>query len=68
MATAFNEKGSAVPPTLVTPPAPSSSASSSFLSTIASPITGLATRFGSWKAGFNLPNPGTAENLQKEVK
>ncbi|KAG8931431.1 translocase of outer mitochondrial membrane [Tulasnella sp. 408] len=68
MAAALNEKGSAVPPTLVTPPSSSSSASSSILSTVASPFTSLATRFGNWKAGFNLPNPGSVETLQKEVK
>ncbi|KAG8901134.1 hypothetical protein FRB99_005550, partial [Tulasnella sp. 403] len=67
MAAQLNEKVPSVPPTLVSTPAPSSSRSS-VLGTVASPFTNLYSRFTDWKAGFDLPNPGTVENLQKEVK
>ncbi|KAF9227893.1 hypothetical protein BS17DRAFT_693432 [Gyrodon lividus] len=40
---------------------------SSYLSTIA-PITNLFGRFSEWRKSWDLPNPGTVENLQKEVK
>lgn len=53
---------------LPTPPAPAPAASSSILGSVASPFTSLYSRFSNWKSSFDLPNPGTAENLQKEVK
>ncbi|KAF9246498.1 eukaryotic porin-domain-containing protein [Melanogaster broomeanus] len=40
---------------------------SSYLSAI-SPLTGVFTRFSEWRNSLDLPNPGTVENLQKEVK
>jgi mitochondrial import receptor subunit TOM40 len=33
-----------------------------------SPFIGLYNGFASWRSSLGLPNPGTAENLQKEVK
>ncbi|KAI6036563.1 hypothetical protein PISMIDRAFT_670178 [Pisolithus microcarpus 441] len=33
-----------------------------------SPVTTLYTRFSQWRRSLDLPNPGTVENLQKEVK
>ncbi|KIL00112.1 hypothetical protein PAXRUDRAFT_821990 [Paxillus rubicundulus Ve08.2h10] len=39
----------------------------SYLSAI-SPLTGLFGRFSEWRNSLDLPNPGTVENLQKEVK
>ena len=33
-----------------------------------SPLTSLYGRFTQWRKSLDLPNPGTVENLQKEVK
>jgi mitochondrial import receptor subunit TOM40 len=33
-----------------------------------SPFANAYSRFSSWRATLGLPNPGTVENLQKEVK
>ncbi|CCM02073.1 uncharacterized protein FIBRA_04150 [Fibroporia radiculosa] len=33
-----------------------------------SPLANLYNRLASWRRSLELPNPGTAENLQKEVK
>jgi len=33
-----------------------------------SPLANTYSRFASWRAALGLPNPGTVENLQKEVK
>ncbi|KAI0082793.1 hypothetical protein K474DRAFT_1633154 [Panus rudis PR-1116 ss-1] len=52
------------------PPKPESSSSSSAVSNIPvlSQVAGLYNRFSSWRQSLDLPNPGTVENLQKEVK
>jgi len=52
----------ASPPTPIVPPVvqPSKSAFSS--------LTNIYSRFSAWRDSLGLPNPGTAENLQKEVK
>jgi mitochondrial import receptor subunit TOM40 len=33
-----------------------------------SPFVNAYSRLSSWRAALGLPNPGTVENLQKEVK
>ena len=33
-----------------------------------SPLVNAYSRLSSWRAALGLPNPGTVENLQKEVK
>ncbi|KAG2753207.1 hypothetical protein P692DRAFT_20845921 [Suillus brevipes Sb2] len=33
-----------------------------------SPLTSVFSRFSQWRKSLDLPNPGTVENLQKEVK
>jgi len=33
-----------------------------------SPFFGVFNRFSQWKADLGLPNPGSVENLQREVK
>lgn len=33
-----------------------------------SPLVGVYNRFNYWRTALELPNPGSAENLQKEVK
>ncbi|EJU05660.1 hypothetical protein DACRYDRAFT_74965 [Dacryopinax primogenitus] len=38
------------------------------LSPVVSPFTGVYTRFVDWRKSFGLPNPGSSENLQKEIK
>ncbi|KAI0273639.1 eukaryotic porin-domain-containing protein [Gloeopeniophorella convolvens] len=48
-------------------PAPVSSQNSS-LPTVLSPLANVYSRFSSWRTALGLPNPGTVENLQKEVK
>jgi len=48
------------------PPTPVPS-TPSYLSTII-PGMSLLNRFGKWREQLDLPNPGTVENLQKEVK
>ncbi|KIJ57686.1 hypothetical protein HYDPIDRAFT_163894, partial [Hydnomerulius pinastri MD-312] len=40
---------------------------SSYMSAI-SPLTSVLGRFSEWRKSLDLPNPGTVENLQKEVK
>jgi mitochondrial import receptor subunit TOM40 len=32
------------------------------------PLANVYTRYSSWRTSLGLPHPGTAENLQKEVK
>jgi mitochondrial import receptor subunit TOM40 len=36
--------------------------------TAISPLTNAWNRYSDWRSSFGLPNPGTAEQLQKEVK
>ncbi|KAI0797658.1 eukaryotic porin-domain-containing protein [Abortiporus biennis] len=45
----------------------SSSATSSHLPLVG-PFANLYNRFSSWRHSLDLPNPGTVENIQKEVK
>ena len=33
-----------------------------------SPVTSFYNKLQSWRQSLDLPNPGTVENLQKEVK
>ena len=40
----------------------------STLFTAFSPLANAHTRFSSWRTALGLPNPGSVENLQKEVK
>jgi mitochondrial import receptor subunit TOM40 len=65
MASSVDTKTSAVPPTLVAQP---SSSLLSPLASLASPLTSTYSKFNAWRTGLGLPNPGIAENLQKEVK
>ena len=44
------------------------SASSSPFASVVSPLANVYDRFSQWKAAFGLTNPGTVENLTKEVK
>ncbi|KZT42078.1 hypothetical protein SISSUDRAFT_1069613 [Sistotremastrum suecicum HHB10207 ss-3] len=39
-----------------------------FLTTAVSPFTSVYNRISQWRTELDLPNPGTVENLQKEVK
>jgi len=50
-------------------PVPSEQAplTSPYLNAI-SPLTNAWNRYSAWRTGFGLPNPGTVEQLQKEVK
>jgi mitochondrial import receptor subunit TOM40 len=50
-------------------PAPSEqpSSKSAYLNAI-SPLTNAWNRYSEWRTSFDLPNPGSTENLQKEVK
>ena len=41
---------------------------SSTLSPVFSPFANAYSRLSSWRAALSLPNPGSVENLQKEVK
>ena len=41
---------------------------SSSLFPVFSPFTNAYSRLSSWRAALELPNPGSVENLQKEVK
>jgi len=41
---------------------------SSTLFPVVSPFANAYSRFSSWRAALGLPNPGSVENLQKEVK
>jgi hypothetical protein len=41
---------------------------SSTLFPVFSPFANVYSRFSSWRAALGLPNPGSVENLQKEVK
>ncbi|KAI0341769.1 mitochondrial import receptor subunit TOM40 [Trametopsis cervina] len=45
------------------PPAQSSSLLSAF-----APVTNVYSRFASWRKALDLPQPGTIENIQKEVR
>jgi mitochondrial import receptor subunit TOM40 len=61
---------SSVPESLVPPqPAPSASpaVAPSYFRPI-SPLWNALDRFNQWRADLGLPHPGSAENLQKEVK
>lgn len=40
---------------------------SSYLNAI-SPLTSAWNRYSEWRTSFGLPNPGSSEQLQKEVK
>ena len=44
------------------------STSSSPFASVVSPLTNAYGRLSQWKAAFGLTNPGTVENLTKEVK
>ena len=46
---------------------PAQSKKSTFFSAF-SPLANVHSRFSSWRTALSLPNPGTVENLQKEVK
>jgi mitochondrial import receptor subunit TOM40 len=48
-------------------PSPSQPHKTPYLAAI-SPLTSLFGRFSEWRKSLDLPNPGTVENLQKEVK
>jgi len=50
-----------------TDPSPSS-APQAPKSSAFSPLTTAYSRFSQWRKSLDLPNPGTVENLQKEVK
>jgi hypothetical protein len=64
MATIPHEKSPALGPyTENVAPSKNSSPFTSF-----SPLAGAYSRFSSWRTALGLPNPGTVENLQKEVK
>jgi hypothetical protein len=41
---------------------------SSTLFPVFSPFANVYSRFSSWRAALGLPNPGSVENLAKEVK
>ncbi|EGN95959.1 hypothetical protein SERLA73DRAFT_185412 [Serpula lacrymans var. lacrymans S7.3] len=51
----------------LSPPQALPSSPSPFLNTV-SPLTSVYNRFYEWRKSFDFPNPGTVENLQKEVK
>jgi mitochondrial import receptor subunit TOM40 len=53
----------AVPAPKTVPDEPSGALSRPF-----GPVASLYNRFWSWRKGLELPNPGNAENMQKEVK
>ncbi|KAG1753469.1 eukaryotic porin-domain-containing protein [Suillus lakei] len=55
--------GSTDPSPSSVPQAPKSSYTSAL-----SPLTNAFSRFSQWRKSLDLPNPGTVENLQKEVK
>ncbi|KAI0006040.1 eukaryotic porin-domain-containing protein [Russula compacta] len=65
MAASPNEKSPTLNPYAETS-APSKISSSLFPTF--SPLGNAYSRFSSWRAALGLPNPGTVENLQKEVK
>ncbi|EKM55371.1 uncharacterized protein PHACADRAFT_255951 [Phanerochaete carnosa HHB-10118-sp] len=44
------------------------SSSSGAAGGVFAPVTGLYNRLQTWRQSLELPNPGTVENLQKEVK
>lgn len=46
---------------------PASHSLPTFLAPV-SPLVNAYSRFSQWRTALDLPNPGTAENLQKEVK
>ena len=45
-----------------------STSSSSPFTSVVSPLTNVYDRFSRWKTALGLSNPGTVENLTKEVK
>ncbi|KAG8707088.1 translocase of outer mitochondrial membrane [Ceratobasidium sp. 394] len=64
----YSEKASPVP---LAPTPPETVVTSSPLAAFAgaaSPFVNSYGRFASWRAGLGLTNPGTIENMQKEVK
>jgi mitochondrial import receptor subunit TOM40 len=60
----YPEKTGLVDP--YSPSAPESRKSSLFLPF--APFSNIYNRFSQWRTDLGLPNPGTVENLQKEVK
>ncbi len=40
----------------------------SSLAAVFSPVNNVYSRFSQWRTSLGLPNPGTSENVQKEVK
>ncbi|QRV99808.1 import receptor subunit tom40 [Ceratobasidium sp. AG-Ba] len=66
--TSYSEKAS---PSNLAPAPPETIVTSSPLAAFASaasPFVNSYGRFASWRAGLGLSNPGTTENMQKEVK
>ncbi|KAG8813976.1 translocase of outer mitochondrial membrane [Serendipita sp. 401] len=55
-------------PLSISPPVLSQDEPSSSLPTAFNPAVNLYNRFWSWRKTLELPNPGNAENLTKEVK
>ncbi|KAH9180557.1 eukaryotic porin-domain-containing protein [Lactarius sanguifluus] len=64
MAAASHEKS--LPPGPYTEP-PTQPKKSTLFSAF-SPLANASSRFSSWRTALGLPNPGSVENLQKEVK
>ena len=64
MAAASHEKS--LPPGSYTE-TPAQSKKSTLFSAF-SPLANASSRFSSWRTALGLPNPGSVENLQKEVK
>jgi len=48
-------------------PSEQPSSKSAYLNAI-SPLTNAWNRYSEWRTSFDLPNPGSTENLQKEIK
>lgn len=55
-------------PPLLTPVEPPQLSPYPLQPTSSSPLASLYNRFASWRSSLGLSNPGTVENLTKEVK
>jgi mitochondrial import receptor subunit TOM40 len=64
MAAVSHEKSPALGPYTVT----SAPSKNSALLSAFTPLASAYSRFSSWRTGLGFSNPGTVENLQKEVK
>jgi mitochondrial import receptor subunit TOM40 len=64
MAASSHEKALSLGPYTET----STPSKSSTLFPVFSPFAKAYSRFSGWRAALGLPNPGSVENLQKEVK